>query len=108
MSEIADFLQPASEEALLEVYTIDHSQVGPKLSAVDNALKKIRLDIIRSTSDDKKLKYLVELYASVDEPILDKDLERWLWDNKQLCGRPEERARVAFRVNFFVRSKFKG
>jgi hypothetical protein len=108
MNDVAAFLHPTTIEQLAEVYTIDHSQVGPALSGVDNKLKKIKkLDIIKMGLDAHKLMYFVGLYISVDEPILEKDLERWLWDNKQLLGRPEERGRVAFRVNFFVREKFR-
>ncbi len=106
MSEIAAFLHPTSEEDLVETYTVDGSQLGPPLSTVNNQLKKVKLKILQNTSDGKKLIYHVALYAVVDEPILDKDLERWLCDNKQLCGRPTERAKVAVRVNFFVRRKF--
>jgi GNAT superfamily N-acetyltransferase len=106
MSEVAAFLYPTSEEALFQVYTVDRSQVGPALSTLDNRLTRFRLDIIKNAPSDEKLKYLVTLYAPANEPILDKDLERWLWDNKQLCGRPTQRARVAFRVNFFIRRKF--
>jgi hypothetical protein len=33
-------------------------------------------------------------------------LTQWLCDNRKLFGRPTERARVAFRVNFFIRREF--
>jgi GNAT superfamily N-acetyltransferase len=106
MNEAAAFLFPTSEEELSEVYTIDRSQVGVALSTVDNQLKKLRLGNLNNTSDGRRLRYLVVLYASVEEPILDGDLERWLCDNKRLVGREGERARVAVRVRFRVRAKF--
>lgn len=107
MSEVETFLHPTTREQLMEVYTLDHSRLRPTLSGVDNSLKKIKeIRLIENSPDDRKLTYFVALYVSADEPILEKDLERWLWDNKLLYGKPKERARVAFRANFFVRRKF--
>jgi|SRR5579863_5748264 len=106
MSEVAAFLHPTSEEELVEVYTIDPSLVRPPLDTVDNQSKKVDIRVLQNTQDGKKLTCLVALYALAAEPILDKDLERWLCDNRQLRGRPRERAKVAVRVNFFVRTRF--
>ena len=106
MSQIADFLKPTSEVELHEVYTIDISQVGPNLCTVNNQKKKLERQILENTPDGKKLIYHVALYAAVDEPIFDPDLERWLCDNKRLLGRPNDRGKVAVRLKFYLRSQF--
>lgn len=106
MSDVAVFLHPTSKEDLVEVYTIDPSQVGPPVSIVNDELKRVDITILRNTPDGTKLAYNVALFSLVNEPFFDKDLERWLCDNTQLRGKPQKRAKVAVRVNFFVRTKF--
>ncbi len=39
--------------------------------------------------------------------MLDREMERWLSDNKRTLRQPDVRARVAFRVRFYCRSRFR-
>ncbi|MGI0080454.1 MAG: hypothetical protein ACRECH_12620 [Nitrososphaerales archaeon] len=108
MNELSLFLLPTSLTDLNEVYNIDASQLHPPLSSIKISSKIVDIHILPSTHDGTKLVYCVQLFALIDEPkpILDRDLERWLCDNRQLRGRPLKRARVAVRVNLFIRDKF--
>lgn len=99
-------LSPISESDLREIYWCDRSQLGPALQELDNDLTTFRLESVGRTADGEKIVYFVGVYCSGKSPILDKELERWLCDNKMLLGQPGTRGRVAVRVNFFILPKY--
>jgi len=93
--------------ALLPVTQADVSntyQVTDTLP-VDNARTTVRFQLATATTDGTKVMYFVCLYTSRGQPLLDKDLERWLCDRKQLLSQTG-RSKVAVRVRFYVRRNF--
>ena len=97
--DLAEALLPISETDVRQAYWF----TSP--FPVDNAKTDISLKIATKTADGTKVICLATLHTDTGEPILDKDLERWLCDQKQLLGRTE-RSRVAMRVKFYIRRHF--
>jgi hypothetical protein len=99
------FLQPVSVADIRDVYVVDLSQVGSQFATLDNDLTELKPTLLSNTSG-KKVVYFVSFYTSATQPILDKPLERWLCENMALEGASSKKSKVAFRVNFFLRSQF--
>ena len=104
--EISEFLQPITEERLRKTYQIDTSKVGPRLEKLRNESTKLLPLLQTNSADGNRLIYVISFYTVDAEPVLDKDLERWLCDHKKLLADPSRRSKVAVRVNFFIRSRF--
>src|SRR5215469_11163006 len=93
------FLAPLSENELREVYQIDLRKVHERLGALRNDSTQMRFsDISQYTSDGNRMTYSVSFYLDSGDPVLDREIERWLSDNKRTLREPEIRAKVAFRV----------
>jgi GNAT superfamily N-acetyltransferase len=99
---LTDALLPISEEDIRNTYL-----AAPRLG-IDDAKTRISLQLLANTTDGTKVNCLVLFHTDMGEPILDRDLERWLCDNKKLLSEPGQRARVAYRVRFYVRRNFRG
>src|SRR6201998_460291 len=104
--EKEEFLRPVTEEDIRAAYSIDCSELGSILQGLRNDSTRLTSQLLERTSDGNKFVYLVSFYTSTPEPVLDKDLERWLCDNKGLRGEPGQRSKVAYRIKFYVLSKF--
>jgi GNAT superfamily N-acetyltransferase len=109
MMRLANFLSPLTEEELRDVYRIDVNRVQERLASLRNDSTVIEFSgVSERTGDGNKLTYSVKLYLESGDPVLDREMERWLSDNKRLLQNPEVRAKVAFRVKFYCRSTFRG
>jgi GNAT superfamily N-acetyltransferase len=53
-----------------------------------------------------KVIYFAAFFNVASEPLLEKELERWLCANRRLLGQPGTRGKVAVRVKFYLRGKF--
>jgi GNAT superfamily N-acetyltransferase len=99
MSGLAGALSPISQTDVQRAYLVE-----PKLGIKD-AKTKLSFQLLTGTQDGTRVIYVVFFHTETDEPILEKDLERWLCDNKRLLGQPG-RSKVACRVKFYVRRNF--
>lgn len=93
-------LSPLSQQDIRNIYWFDCGVLGTALQDIDNTATRVDFQ------DGQKTIYLVRIYTSNTEPVLDKDLQRWLCDNKLLLGRPGVRGRVAVKVNFYLIGKY--
>jgi hypothetical protein len=94
-------LSPISEADVRQSYLVEH-RLG-----IDDGKTTFSFQVLAKTADGTRVNYQVLFYTDMREPILEKDLERWLCDNKKLLGQPG-RSRVAYRVKFYIRGNFQG
>jgi GNAT superfamily N-acetyltransferase len=99
-TDIATALSPISEADIRDAYL-----AAPKLG-IDDGNTVLLLQLLLRTTDGNKVNCLISFHTEQGEPILDRDLERWLCDNKRLLGR-SGRSKVAYRVKFYVRRNFR-
>lgn len=100
------FLRPINEEDVRAAYFVDCTHLGAPLHEFCNDSTSLASQLLERTSDGNKFVYKVSFYTSALEPILDRELHRWLCDNKRLRGEAGRRSKVAYRVQFYVRPKF--
>ena len=101
------FLLPINEKQLESAYEIDAWKLGARLQKeLRTESRRLHCQLLEGTSDGNKLVCRIGLYTNEAEPVLDQDLERWMCDNKRLRQSPNTRAKVAYRLAFFVRSIF--
>jgi GNAT superfamily N-acetyltransferase len=99
--ELSDALSPISEADIRETYL-----VAPRLG-IDDTKTIFSFQVLERTADGTRVICQVSFRTDTGESVLDKELERWLCDNKNLLSRPG-RARVVCRVKFYVRRNFQG
>lgn len=101
MSSLANALAPVSEADVRQTYTL-----GGNFN-IDDTETSISFQLLSPTDDGTKVTYTAQFYTTAGLPVLDRDLERWLCDNKRLLSR-SGRAKVAYRVKFYIRGNFQG
>jgi GNAT superfamily N-acetyltransferase len=79
---------------------------APRLG-IDDAKTTFSFQLLEKTADGTKVVCQILFHTDTGEAILEKELERWLCDNKRLLGR-SGRSRVACRVKFYVRRNLRG
>jgi GNAT superfamily N-acetyltransferase len=100
MDPIDDALRPISRDDVLVAYTLEGA-------SADNSKTRISFQIAAKTGDGTRVMYYLSFHTADRTPLLDKDLECWLCENKPLKGR-NVRARVAIRVKIYVNRNFQG
>lgn len=99
--ELIDALRPITEAEVRAVY----SGIG---SPVSLARTTVSFQVAGEKPDGTKVIYFAAFFINTTEPLLEKELERWLCANRKLLGQPGRRGRVAVRVKFYVRGNFQG
>jgi GNAT superfamily N-acetyltransferase len=99
--DLTDALLPISEIDVRDTYSASGA------SPVALAQTTVSFQVAAGERDGTKVIYFVTFFIDTGEPLLDKDLERWLCMNRKLLGQVG-RGRVAVRVKFYVRSSYRG
>jgi GNAT superfamily N-acetyltransferase len=100
--ELIDALQPITEGDVRDAYSVSSG------SPVTLTRTTISFQVSGERPDGTKVIYLVAFFTDASDPLLEKELERWLCANKRLLSQPGRRGRIAVRVKFYVRDKFQG
>lgn len=98
--ELADALRPITEDDVRDAYSNSSSPVIL-------ARTVLSFQVATAGADGTRVAYFVGFYIDAAEPLLDKELQRWLCTSRKFLGR-SGRGRVAVRVMFYVRSNFQG
>jgi len=97
--DLVDALRPITEADVRAAYSASSS------SPVMLTRTAISFQVVGERLDGTKAIYFVAFFIDANEPLLEKDLERWLCMNRKLLGQTG-RGRVAVRVKFYVRRNF--
>jgi GNAT superfamily N-acetyltransferase len=100
MRPLEAVLAPVSEMDFRHTYAAD------VILDIDDSKTTIDLTLLEKTTDGNRVICTVSFRNAGGEPILERDLERWLCDNKRLSEK-RGRARVACRVKFYARSNYR-
>jgi GNAT superfamily N-acetyltransferase len=99
--ELIDALRPITEGDVRDTY-----------SGRDSPISLTRTNVFFQVGgerpDGTKVICFAAFFVSATEPLLEKELERWLCTNRRLLGEPGRRGKVAVRVKFYVRGNFQG
>jgi hypothetical protein len=97
--ELADALSPISEVDIQSAYL-----AAPRLG-IDDSQTNLSFQVLEKTTDGTRVICQILFHTDTGEAILEKELERWLCDNKKLLGQ-SGRSKVACRVKFYIRGNF--